>query len=397
MLSKDDLWKQAYALKPWLVNIRRDFHRHPELGMEEYRTRDQIVHYLQEMGIPYKNGIANTGVVGLIEGAKCGKTVALRADMDALPITEENEVDYKSTIPGNMHACGHDAHMTVLLGVARLLNECKEHLPGNVKLLFQPAEETVGGAKPMIQAGVLENPRVDAVFGLHVAPEIPVGEIGLKYGQMNAASDTIYLTVKGYNGHGAYPHTGKDAIVIAAQVITALQTIVSRNVDPRQSAVISIGVIQGGTQGNIIADEVKMTGTVRTFDLNVRELVLQRVEEVLNYTTRSMGGDYAFELGDDGYIALINDNNMVDIVRNSGEALLGRENVTQIDIPSMGVEDFAYFAAAVPSAFYRLGCRNETKGIVYSAHTGRFDIDEDCLPIGVALQVQNALYFLMND
>lgn len=394
MWSKEELWKQAHALKPWLVEVRRDFHRHPELGMEEYRTRDQIVHYMQEMGIPYKTGIANTGVVGLIEGEKSGKTVALRADLDALPIAEENDVDYKSTVPGKMHACGHDAHMTILLGAARLLNERKEYLPGNVKLLFQPAEETVGGAKQMIQAGVLENPRVDAVFGLHVAPEIPVGEIGLKYGQMNAASDTIYLTVKGNNGHGAYPHTGKDAIVIAAQVITTLQTIVSRNVDPRQSAVVSIGVIQGGTQGNIIADEVKMTGTVRTFESKVRERVLQRVEEVLTYTTRSMGGDYTFKLGDDGYIALINDNEMVDLVRNSGETLLGRERVTQIDFPSMGVEDFSYFAAAVPSAFFRLGCRNEAKGIVHSSHTGRFDIDEDCLPIGAALQVQNAVHSL---
>lgn len=396
MYSKDELWERAAGLKPWLVDVRRDFHRYPEFGMEEFRTRDKIVQYLEEMGIPYETGIANTGVVGFIKGAEESKTVALRADMDALPITEQNEVDYKSTITGKMHACGHDAHMTVLLGAAKLLNEKKAHLPGNVKLLFQPAEETVGGAKPMIEQGVLENPKVDAVFGLHVAPEIPVGEIGVKYDQVNASSDTILITVKGDNAHGAYPHTGKDAVVIAAHVITALQTIVSRNVDPRQSAVISIGVIQGGTQGNIIANEVKMTGTVRTFDPEVRELVLKRIEDVLAYTTRSLGGDYDFALGDDGYIALINDNSMVDVVIKSGQTLLGEDKVKHITVPSLGVEDFSYFAAAVPSAFYRLGCRNEAKGIVHGAHTGRFDIDEDCLPIGAAMQVQNVLNFLCN-
>lgn len=396
MANKNELRERAIQLKSWLVDVRRDFHRHPELGMEEFRTREQIERYLDKMGIPYETGIANTGVVGLIKGGKKGKTVALRADMDALPITEQNDVPYKSTVPGKMHACGHDAHMAILLGAAKLLNEKKMELTGNVKLLFQPAEETVGGAKPMIEVGVLEDPSVDAIFGLHVAPEIPVGEIGLRYGQMNASSDTIHITVKGHHAHGAYPHTGTDAIVIAGHVITAMQSIVSRNIDPRQSAVISIGVIQGGTQSNIVAAEVEMTGTVRTFDPAVREYVLQRIEDVLMHTTRSMGGDYAFERGDDGYIALINDDNMVDIVKKSGKKWLGEDKVHHIPFPSLGVEDFSFFAEAVPAAFYRLGCRNEAKGIVYGAHTGRFDIDEDCLPLGTALQVQNVLHFLKN-
>lgn len=396
MSNLDEWWERAMRLKPWLVDVRRDFHRHPELGMEEFRTREQIERYLEEMGIPYETGIANTGVVGLIQGGREGKTVALRADMDALPITEQNDVPYKSTVPGKMHACGHDAHMAILLGAAKLLNETKMQLTGNVKLLFQPAEETVGGAKPMIEAGVLEDPSVDAIFGLHIAPEIPVGEIGVRYGQMNASSDTIHITVKGHHAHGAYPHTGTDAVVISAHVITALQSIVSRNVDPRQSAVISIGVIQGGTQSNIIAAEVNMTGTVRTFDPAVRELVLKRIEEVLAHTTRSMGGDYVFERGNDGYIALMNDDAMVDIVKKSGEKLLGEDHVHHISLPSMGVEDFSFFAEAVPAAFYRLGCRNEAKGIVHGVHTSRFDIDEDCLPLGAALQVQNVLHFLMS-
>lgn len=382
-----EILSEAKRIQPWLVDVRRDFHRHPEFGMEEFRTQEKIITYLTEMGIPCKK-IANTGVVGFIKGAKPGKTIALRADMDALPIDEQNDVDYKSTIPGKMHACGHDAHMTVLLGAAKLLQAHRDELQGNVKLMFQPAEETVGGAEPMIAEGVLEDPKVDASFGLHMSTGIPTGKIGVIYDQMNASSDSIKLTIKGAKGHGAYPHNGRDAIVIAAHVITAMQTIVSRNVDPRKAAVISLGTISGGTQSNVIADEVVINGTVRTLDPEVRELVIERVKEVLSFTTRSLGGDYDFE-HHPGYVSLINDNKMVDIVKASGDELLGKENVQWMDLPNMGVEDFAYFAAAVPSAFFQLGCRNEEKGIIHGGHTSQFDIDEDSLSIGAALQVQN--------
>ena len=374
--------------------MRRDFHQHPELGMEEYRTRDKIIDYLTEMGIPYERDIANTGVVGIIKGAKEGKTVALRGDIDALPIVEQNNVPYKSRHEGKMHACGHDAHTTIVLGAAKLLQEYKEQLHGNVKLFFQPAEETVGGAKPMIEQGAMENPKVDAVFGLHVDTSFPCGQIAVKYGQMNASSDTIYLTIKGKNAHGAYPNGGVDAIVAAGHVITALQTIVSRNVDPRDSAVITLGVINGGTQSNIIAKEVQIIGTVRTLTPEVRATVLQRIEEVLEYTTRSLGAEYAFELGTDGYPPLINTDEMVDIVKKTGQTLLGEENVQEIELASLGAEDFSYFASAAPSAFFRLGTGNEEKGIVHGAHTGRFDIDEDGLAVGVAMQVQNVFSFL---
>ena len=392
----NDLMKEATRIKQWLIDIRRDFHRYPELGMEEYRTRDKIVEYLTELGIPYEKNIANTGVVGLIEGGKPGKTVALRGDIDALPITELNDIDYKSQHEGKMHACGHDAHTTIVLGAARLLHEMKDDLEGNVKLFFQPAEETVGGAKPMIEEGVMENPTVDAVFGLHVDTQLPTGEIGIKYGQMNASSDTVYITVKGTNAHGASPQLGVDAIVMAAHVITSLQTIISRNIDAREAAVLSIGTIEGGTQSNIVADEVKMVGTIRALDPDIRRQVITRIEEIVEYTTRSMGGSYELSLGDDGYIALINNDEMVQVVKQSGEDLLGKHKVQTIDRPSMGVEDFSFFAAAAPSAFYRLGCRNEDKGIIHGAHTGKFNIDEDCLPIGVALQVNNVLQFLNN-
>jgi len=273
-------------IKDWMVEIRRDFHRNPELGMKEFRTRDKIVEYLEILGIEYEK-VAGTGVVGIIRGRDANKTVALRADMDALPIQDEKDAVYRSIIPGKMHACGHDAHVAILLGAARVLKENQKQLNGNVKLFFQPAEETVGGAKPMIEAGAMQNPKVDAVFGLHVASDIPVGEIGIKYGQMNASSDTIKIMIRGKSSHGAYPQEGIDAIMITGQVITALQSIVSRNVDPRSSAVVTIGTIQGGTQGNIIADKVELVGTVRTLDSDTRLLVLDRIKNIVTQTFSS--------------------------------------------------------------------------------------------------------------
>ena len=390
--QKEQVKRRAEEILPWLSEVRRDFHQNPEIGLEEFRTQEQIIRYLDEMGIPYTKS-AGTGVVGLIQGANPGATVALRGDMDALPILEQNDTSYRSKVEGKMHACGHDAHMTCLLGAARILNDYKQELAGTVKLFFQPAEETVGGALPMIQEGVLENPRVEAVFGLHVSPELEVGRIGVKYGQMNAASDDVHITVYGENGHGAYPHNGKDAIVIAAHVITALQTIVSRNVDPRQSAVLSLGIISGGTATNIIAQEVKLSGTIRTLTKEVRALVKERVREVADLTARSLGGraEVTFE---EGYTSLINDNAMVDLVKATGEELLGAENVQVNELPSLGVEDFAFFAEHVPGAFYHLGVRNEEMGCTFPVHHPRFDLDERSLAVGAAMQACNAMVFL---
>lgn len=393
MIEKEVLLQEAKEILPWLIEVRRDFHSNPEFGMEEFRTMDKICEYLKEMGISFEAGIANTGVVGLIKGEQEGKTVALRADMDALPIFEQNEVSYKSLNDGKMHACGHDAHMTVLLGAAKLLNQYKHLIKGNVKLLFQPAEETVGGAKPMIEEGALENPKVEAIFGLHVDPDIPVGKIGVKYGQMNASSDTITIKVKGKNAHGAYAYMGKDAIVIAAQIISALQPIISRGVDARESAVLSIGVIHGGTQGNIVADEVTLVGTVRTLTPEIRRSVLKNLEDTVTYVARGMGGEAILSI-EPGYTSLINNDDMVDIAKLSGEQLLGKENVKVIDVPSLGVEDFAFFAEAVPGAFFRLGVRNEDKGIIHDVHTPLFNLDEESLQIGAAMQVYNVLTYL---
>lgn len=391
-VDKERVWQQGQEILPWLIEVRRDFHQYPEIGFEETRTQKQIMRYLDEMGIPYTRS-AGTGVVGLIKGGRPGACVALRADMDALPILEADDREYRSKIPGKMHACGHDAHMTCLLGAARILNRYKAELAGTVKLFFQPAEETEGGALPMIREGVLENPKVDAIFGLHVSSDIPAGQIGVKYGQMNAASDELHITVRGENGHGAYPHSGRDAIVIAAHVITALQTIVSRNVDPRQAAVITLGVIQGGTASNILAQEVKLTGTIRTLDPTVRAFVKGRIREVADLTARSLGGEAEVTMVE-GYTSLINNDELVDLVKRNGEELLGAENVRVNPLPNMGVEDFAFFAEHVPGAFYHLGVRNEETGCVYPVHHPRFDLDERSLAVGAALQAYNTLVYL---
>lgn len=381
---------EAQKLRDWMVDIRRDFHQYPELGTEEFRTGGQVERLLQEMGIEYKTGVADTGIVGIIRGQEGGKTVALRADMDALPIQDEKDVLYKSKIVDKMHACGHDAHMTILLGAAKILNDMKDSFKGNVKLLFQPAEETVGGAARMIKEGVMENPRVDAVFGLHVSAEIPVGKIGIRYGQMNAASDSIKIILHGKSSHGAYPHNSVDSILMASTVINSLQTIVSRNVDPRDSAVVTIGTIKGGIRENIIADKVELEGTVRTLDPVTRERVIGRIEKLVTQISEAMGGSGEV-IREEGYIPLINDNDCVEMVKENGEEMLGKDNVIKIEKPSLGVEDFAYFVDNTKGAFYRIGCRNEDKGIVYDAHYALFDIDEDCLVYGAALQAKNAL------
>ncbi|HSH34850.1 amidohydrolase [Schnuerera sp.] len=388
----DYLESKVMEIKNWVINIRRDFHQNPELGLEEYRTRDKIIEYLNHMGIENKI-VAETGVVGIIRGKNQGKTVALRADMDALPMDDKKDVSYKSKVEGKMHACGHDAHTAILLGTAKILNNMKERINGNIKFLFQPAEETVGGALPMIEEKVLENPYVDGVFGLHVDNNLKTGQIGIKYGQMKAASDMIRIIIYGENSHGAYPQDGVDAIAIAGQVIVALQTVVSRNVDPRSSAVLTIGTIKGGYGGNIIADRVEMEGIVRTLNKESRELVLHKIKKIVEQIPQTLGGEGEF-IRTEGYTALINDNDMVDIVRKNGQQILGKENVKKIPFPSYGVEDFSYFAATRPSAFFQLGTGNIEKGIIHSGHTSYFDIDEDSLTIGILLQARNALEFL---
>jgi amidohydrolase len=386
----DDIITKANTIKSWLIDIRRDFHQNPELGMEEFRTAQKICDYLEEMNIQFISGVANTGVVGIIKGKYPGPTIGLRADMDALPIFETNNVSYKSLIDGKMHACGHDAHMAIQLGTAKILSEMRENLYGNIKLIFQPAEENIGGAYPMIKEGVLENPHVDAIFGLHMATEIETGKIGIRYGRMNASSDTIEINIYGKSAHGAYPELGIDAIVVATNIINAIQTIVSRNTSSSESVVITIGKISGGVQGNILCDKVTMLGTIRALDEDIRAKTIRRIEEIVDNVSKSFGAKGEI-IKIKRYIGLVNSNEVVDIVKESVIDILGYNSVVNINKPRMGAEDFAYFADARPSAFFRIGCKNIEKGIIYGGHTPTFDIDEDALPIGVAIQVCNVL------
>ena len=373
-----------------MIEIRRDLHQHPELGLEEHRTSRRVRDLLDEMEIEHEDEIGGTGVLGTIRGIAEGRTVALRADLDGLPIQDDKDVAYASQVPGKMHACGHDAHTAMLLGAARLLSKQRQSFAGTVKLLFQPAEETVGGARLMIEAGALDNPRVEAIFGLHVDPALDVGSIGLHYGQRNASSDDLEIVVRGKAAHAAYPSVGVDAIVAAAHVVTAVQAIVSRNVDAREAAVVSLGVIEGGTQPNIVADRVKLAGTVRCLKPEVRSSVLRRIEETADAVARAMGARAEVEI-EPSYDPVVNGEAMVDLVRENSRKLLGDESVVIFDQPLMGVEDFGFFLSEVPGVFYSLGVRNEEAGIVHPVHFGLFDIDEDAMAIGVALQVLNAL------
>jgi amidohydrolase len=388
--SASEILAAAQEILPWMIDIRRDLHRHPELGLEEHRTSGRVQDLLDEMGIEHEDGLGGTGVVGLIRGSGVGGVAALRADLDALPIQDDKDVSYASSIPGVMHACGHDVHTAVLLGAARLLVRGRDSFTGTVKLLFQPAEETVGGARLMIEAGALDSPKVDAIFGLHVDPNLEVGTIGLHYGQRNASSDDLEIVVHGSAAHGAYAFEGVDAIVAAAHVISSLQTIVSRNVDARDAAVVSLGTIRGGTAGNVVANRVELVGTIRCLDQSTRISVRQRITEAAEAVALGLGARAEVRITP-SYDPVVNDESMVEIVRENSKALLGDDKVVIFPKPNMGVEDFGFYLSEVPGVFYSLGVRNETAGIVHPVHTGRFDVDESSMAIGVALQVLNAM------
>jgi len=386
-----DITNRINEIYDELIEIRRYLHMHPELSNEEYNTQKKIMSFLNENKIE-NNKIANTGVLGIINGNKSNnKTVALRADIDALPIHEINEVDYKSKTDGIMHACGHDVHTTILLGVAKILNELKNDFSGNVKLMFQPAEETTGGALPMIEEGCLENPKVDYVLGLHVMPYLETGKIELKHDKLNAASDMIEITFKGKSGHGAYPETTIDAIVIASHTITALQTLISRNISPLNSCVLSFGTIHGGTQSNVISNEVKITGTLRTLDKKTREFAYKRIKEIVDFQTKVFGGSYDLKINN-GYEPLINNNKIIDIINETAISSIGHENIVFKELPSLGVEDFSYFSNRIKGAFYHLGCKKDN--LKTSLHANNFDVDENCIKTGILMQIKTTLKLL---
>jgi amidohydrolase len=384
----------AWEIDPEVVANRRYLHQHPELAFQEENTSRYISEKLTELGIAHQTGIAKTGIVGWIEGSRPGKTVLLRADIDALPIDELNDVPYKSNTPGVMHACGHDAHTAILLGVARLLNERRGDFAGTVKLLFQPAEEVPpGGAKPMIEAGVLENPTVDAAFGVHLAQDIPAGSIGVCAGPMTAAPDSINIRIRGLGGHAAGPHRCIDPIVVAALCIVALQTLVSREVNPLRQAVVTIGNLHAGSVRNIIPEEAIMEGTVRTFDEEIRQDLARRIPELVRGIATAMRAeaDVTFEFG---YPTLVNDHAMADVVRDVVRDVLGPEKLLERE-PSMVGEDMSYFLQRVPGCFFMVGTHNIERGLIYGHHHPRFDIDDEAaLPVGVATLATVALRYL---
>ncbi|HAX72054.1 MAG TPA: amidohydrolase, partial [Firmicutes bacterium] len=337
------------------------------------------------------------GIVAKIEGKNQGRVIGLRGDIDALPMQEANQTSYCSLVPGKMHACGHDVHTTILLGAGMVLQELVSEFDGYVKLFFQPAEETVGGAETMIKAGCLENPNVEHVLGLHCRPTLEVGDVGFHYGKCHAASDTLMIHVKGKSSHGAYPQDGIDAIMMAAHVIVGLQSIISRNVSPFESTVLSLGIISGGDAGNVVCDHVTIQGTLRTLDQDVRTFMKKRIVEVVEHTTRAHGGFGYVEI-EEGYLPLINNRDIVEIVKEVSTDLLGEEHIHILEHPSLGVEDFSYFTEALPSCFYNLGVANTKLGINSQLHSTTFDIDEEAIKVGVCVQVLSTLKLLgMND
>lgn len=386
-----DFYKMALDIKDELVLNRRFFHQHPEIGFEEYNTSNKIKEFLKGEGIQYTE-TAGTGICALITG-NGEKTIAIRGDIDALPLEDKKSCDYSSKVKGKMHACGHDAHTAILMGVAKILNSIKDDLKGNVKLLFEPAEETVGGARFMIKDGVLDNPNVDAVIGLHVSENIEVGKIGVKRGVFNAASNPFTIVIKGRGGHGAHPEDTIDPIVIASHVILALQTIVSREIPPVDPAVITIGSIHAGTAQNIIPGEIILSGIIRTMKGEHREYVKRRLTEIVEGITTSMRGSCTINI-EESYPCLSNNDKVLDLIIDSARNIIGESNINILDSPSMGVESFAYFSMERPSAFYFLGVKNEEKGIIHPAHGNLFDIDEDAIPIGAAIQCKAAYDFL---
>ena len=370
--------------KEWIIGMRRKLHRIPEKGFAEFKTQKAVMDALDEMGVKYTT--ERTWVIGLIEGELPGDTVGIRADMDALPVTEPEGCPFRSEHEGMMHACGHDAHTAMLLGAAKVLSGMRDQLPGKVKLLFQPAEESDGGAEPMVAAGAMENPHVDRVYGLHVMSRLETGVVETRPGTLNASTDGVRLTVNGRGGHGAYPESGADAIVCAAQIITALQTLVSRNLSPLSSAVLSLGMIEGGTAGNIICDQVRIKGTLRTANSDIRAMMTKRIHEVAEGIALSMGCTAEVAITP-GYAALVNDVNEAARIRRVAARLFGEENSVEKPEPSMGGEDFSFFSDCAPGAFFHIGCTPRGHLPAPALHSKDFYLDEECLTNGVLMHV----------
>jgi len=387
----DKYWDSIVAHRRWL-------HAHPELSGQEEKTAAYIADALRKMGLEPTEHVGGYGVTALIEGSKPGKCVGLRADFDALPVTECTGLPFASQNPGVMHACGHDMHTAMLLGAAQILCDMRDRLGGTVKLVFQPSEERSAskngksGASAMIEDGVLLDPPVDAMFGQHLDAFLATGNIIFRSGPMTAASDGFTITVHGKGSHAAKPDQGVDAIAISAQIISALQNIVARNVSPLDCAVVTVGKIAGGTAGNVLAETVEMSGTCRTHKPETRDMLQARMEEIVKGIAEGMGAGYSFNYRR-GNPSVVNDAEMYELARQAAEAEIGKEHVILLDGPSLGAEDFARYAERVPAAFHRLGCLKEGAE-AWSLHNGHFAPDEECMKTGVRVLTATALRFL---
>lgn len=378
-MNVNELYSEARQLQPWMIETRRALHRIPEVGFSEFKTQAYIAGQLRALSIPFET--QRTWIVANIRGGHPGPTVALRAEMDGLPVVEPEGCPFRSEHEGWMHACGHDLHMAIQLAAAKLLAARREQLRGNVRLLFQPAEETVGGAAPMVAAGAMEG--VEAVYGLHVQPYMNVGQIDTRPGCLNASTDEMKIAVEGVSGHAARPEQAVDAIVCAAQLVTALQTVVSRSTSPLKPAALSLGAIHGGEAPNVICDHVQILGTLRTADPGLRVHLMERIRAICDGVAAAFGARISLEFTG-GYIALMNTPAEAERILRLGGNLLGRENARFRESPSMGGDDFSYFADKVPGVFWHLGCAPSQPAP--TLHSRDFAPDERCMPIGAALQ-----------
>jgi amidohydrolase len=395
MSASDQLKSDIDELVPDMVALRRDLHEHPELAYEEVRTSAIVAQRLRSLGLQVQTGVAKTGVVGLLRGGASqagAKTIAIRADMDALPIHELNEIDYRSTVDGKMHACGHDGHTSIALAVAAILSKRRAELTGDVKFIFQPAEEGRGGANLMVKEGVMEG--VDGVIGLHLMSNFGLGRIGVRAGAVFASADKIVLSVKGKGGHAAMPHSSVDPIVISAYIITALQTLMSRECSPFSPTVITTSIIHAGIAFHIIPETVEMQGTVRTFNQEDREKWLRRIRELATGIASAMGGSCDVQALY-GPFACINDASMTQLVHDAAVVSVGQGNVeSSEEVMTTSSDDMAYFLNAVPGCYFIVGAHNEQKGANYPHHHPRFNIDEDAMPIAAEVLARAAMDFL---
>ncbi len=382
----DKIRSEVKDLKQHIVETRRYLHQHPECSAKEFETQKFIINFLENEGIKCTK-MADTGVIATIQGKNAKKTIALRADMDALPVEEQNDCPYKSKIEGVMHACGHDGHMTILLYTAKLLNDNKKRLNCNVRLIFQPAEEEFGGAERMIKEGCLKNPTVDEIYGLHLWGAYPTGEIRSKSGPIMATNNEIRVSIAGKSGHGAMPHQGIDSILVAAQFINSVQSIVSRNMSPFSTSVVSFGTIEGGTAPNVIAPEVRLRGTIRSMSDEDKAYIIERLHEVLEGTCNAFKATGKLDvIKDSAYLTLVNDQECTESVMKIAQDLVGTKLTGEAY--TMGAEDFSYYAKEIPACYFFVGAANESKGIIYPQHHARFDLEDDSLLIGIEMMLR---------